>query len=139
ISEESRSVTEHSESKTPNLKGDTTMEAKPTRSGIPRHRDSERETVFTRLGRKEKGVFNRLGGKGRSVSARSSESRTQRYRNIQRETEIRYQSSRPRKVKPIPKKRYHKETSSQRTKAFSESEDSGGGFWKLKVENKRKH
>ncbi|GJT86970.1 hypothetical protein Tco_1068687 [Tanacetum coccineum] len=49
------------------------------RSESPRHRNSEREAMFTRLGRKEKGVFNRLGGKGGSVSARSSDSKPQRH------------------------------------------------------------
>ncbi|GKE25311.1 hypothetical protein Tco_1436823 [Tanacetum coccineum] len=86
-----------------------------------------RGAVFTRLGGKEKGVFNRMKGKERSVYARSSDSRTQRHRNFQREAESRYKSSRSRKAKPIPRKRYHKEASSQRTEAFSKSEDSGGG------------
>ncbi|GKE31959.1 hypothetical protein Tco_1451281 [Tanacetum coccineum] len=142
-------VSQHSESRTPNLRGEhgrtrrsrrsrsTSISPKPTPivfyrircdgSESPRHRDSKKEAVFTRLGRKEKGVFNRLGGKGRSVSVRSSDSRTQRYQNIQREVESRYQISRPIKAEPIPRKRYHKETSSHRTKAFSESEDSEGG------------
>ncbi|GJU87063.1 hypothetical protein Tco_1294609 [Tanacetum coccineum] len=99
-------------------------------SESPRHRDSEREAVFTRLGRKKKGVFNRLGGIGRSVSACSSDSKTQRHWNAQREAESRYQSFHSRKAEPIPRKHYHEGTSSQRTKASSESEDSGGGHWK---------
>ncbi|GJX25473.1 hypothetical protein Tco_0231769 [Tanacetum coccineum] len=96
-------------------------------SKSPRHRDFEREAVFTRLGRKEKGVFNRLRGKGRSVSARSSDSKTQRHRNAQREAESHYQSSYSRKAELIPRKRYHEGTSSRRTEAFSESEDCEGG------------
>ncbi|GJV51789.1 reverse transcriptase domain-containing protein [Tanacetum coccineum] len=119
-------VSQHSESRTPNLRG---LES-------PRHRDSEREAVFTRLERKEKGVFNRLGGKGRSVCTRSSDSKP-RHQNAQREAKSRYQSSLSRKVEPIPRKRYHEGVSSQRTEAFSESEDSGGGRWKSRSKKQK--
>nr|GEW52059.1 hypothetical protein [Tanacetum cinerariifolium] len=77
------------------------------RPDSPINMDSEREAVFTRLERKEKRVFNTLGGNGRSVFVRSSDSKPQRHRNAQREAESRYQSSRSRKAKPIPIKRYH--------------------------------
>ncbi|GJV31103.1 hypothetical protein Tco_1391503 [Tanacetum coccineum] len=72
-----------SESRTPNVRGDLrrrqksrfsrnpTRSHEPTpsvfsrirreRSESPRHRDSKRKAVFTRLGRKEKGVLDRLG------------------------------------------------------------------------------
>ncbi|GJV93035.1 reverse transcriptase domain-containing protein [Tanacetum coccineum] len=75
-------VSQHSESRTPNLRGEhrrrrrsscsrsTSGSPEPTpnvfsrirRDGSesPGHRDPEREAVFTRLGRKEKGIFNRL-------------------------------------------------------------------------------
>ncbi|GJY59964.1 hypothetical protein Tco_0459856 [Tanacetum coccineum] len=77
-----------------------------------------------------------LGGKERSVSARSSDSRTQRHQNVQREAEIHYQSYRSRKAKPIHRKRYHKEAYLQRMEVFSESEDNGGGCWKSRSKNK---
>ncbi|GJY93954.1 hypothetical protein Tco_0509736, partial [Tanacetum coccineum] len=59
------------------------------RSKSPRHKDPDRRTVLERLGRKEKGVFNRLGGKGRSVSTHSNDSRPQQHRNDQREAKSR--------------------------------------------------
>ncbi|GKD57821.1 hypothetical protein Tco_1291208 [Tanacetum coccineum] len=67
-------------------------------------------------GRRDGGVFNRLGGKEKSVSAHS---------------EIRYYSYHSRRTNPTPKKCYHKGTSSQDTEAFSESEDSN--WWTLEV------
>ncbi|GKD68186.1 hypothetical protein Tco_1322276 [Tanacetum coccineum] len=151
-------VSQHSESRTPNLRGEHGRRRRSRRSRIiskspeptnvfsrirhdrsksHRHRNSEREAVFTRLGKKEKGVFYRLGGKGRSVSARSSDSKPQRHRNAQREVESRYQSSRSRKAEHIPKKRYHEGASSQRTKVFSESEDSGGGHMKSRSKKQK--
>nr|GEX17007.1 retrovirus-related Pol polyprotein from transposon opus [Tanacetum cinerariifolium] len=79
------------------------------RSESPRHMVSERETVFMRLGRKEKGIFNRLRGKRRSVSACSSDFEPQRHRNAQKEA---------------------------KSQAFSKSEDSGGGHWKSRLKKK---
>ncbi|GKB96903.1 hypothetical protein Tco_0983040 [Tanacetum coccineum] len=140
--EDPKEVSQHSESRTSNLRGEhrrrqgsrrpcSTSSPEPTLSVFskirregsksPRHRDFEREAVFTRLGRKEKGIFNRLRGKGRSVSARSSDSKTQRHRNAQREAESRYQSSYSRKAELIPRKRYHEGTSSRRTEAVTQS------------------
>ncbi|GJX79517.1 hypothetical protein Tco_0327666 [Tanacetum coccineum] len=66
------------------------------RSESPRHRPE---------GRRDGGVFNRIGGKGKSMSVHS---------------EIRYHSYHSRRMDPAPKRRYHKGTSSQDMKAFSE-------------------
>nr|GEW98787.1 hypothetical protein [Tanacetum cinerariifolium] len=102
----------HSESRTPNTRGEhggrrksrrshSTSQSPETTPSVffrirrdgpesPRHRDSEKEAMFTRLGRKEKGIFNRLGGKERSVFAFSSDSKPQRHWNTQREAKSRY-------------------------------------------------
>ncbi|GJR32146.1 reverse transcriptase domain-containing protein [Tanacetum coccineum] len=132
-------VSQHSESRTSNIRGEPGRRRRIRRGGSesPRHRDSERETVFTRLGRKEKGVFNRLGGKERSVSARSSDSKPQRHQNAQREAESRYQSPHSRKAEPISRKRYHEGASSHITEVFSESVDSGGGHWKSRSKKQK--
>ncbi|GJU34058.1 reverse transcriptase domain-containing protein [Tanacetum coccineum] len=152
-------VSQHSESRTPNIKGErermqrsrcshnTSQSPEPTssvffrirRDGSEslRNRISKREAVFRRLGRKKKCVFNRLGGKARSVSACSSDSKPQQHQNAQREAESRYQSSRLRKAEPIPRKRYHEGASSQRTEVFSESEDSRGGYWKSRSKKQK--
>ncbi|GJQ90648.1 hypothetical protein Tco_0001787 [Tanacetum coccineum] len=76
------------------------------RSESPRHRPE---------GRRDGGVFNRLGGKGKSVSAHS---------------EIRYHIHHSKRTDLALKRRYHEGTSSRDTKAFSKSEDSRGGHWK---------
>ncbi|GJR57222.1 reverse transcriptase domain-containing protein [Tanacetum coccineum] len=76
------------------------------RSESPRHRTE---------GRRDGGVFNKLGGKGKSVSAHS---------------ESNYHSYHSRRVDPAQKKRYHEGTSSRDIEAFSENEDSRGGHWK---------
>ncbi|GKC06880.1 hypothetical protein Tco_0998490, partial [Tanacetum coccineum] len=47
-------------------------------------------------------------------------------------SESRYQSSRSRETDLIPKKCYHRGTSSRVIEEFSESEDNGGGHWKSK-------
>nr|GEW34597.1 reverse transcriptase domain-containing protein [Tanacetum cinerariifolium] len=73
-------------------------------------------------GRRDGGVFNRLGGKGKSVSAHS---------------ESRYQSSRSERTKFVPKKRHHEGTCSRRTEMLSESEDSRGGHWKSKSKKQK--
>ncbi|GKE49279.1 hypothetical protein Tco_1480537, partial [Tanacetum coccineum] len=41
------------------------------------------------------------------------------------------------KTEPIPKKRYHEGTSSQRMESFSKSEDSGGGHWKSRSKKQK--
>ncbi|GJS00710.1 reverse transcriptase domain-containing protein [Tanacetum coccineum] len=83
-------VLQHSESGTPSKKRDlrkrlgsrrirSTSESPAPRCGrseSPRKRDPERKTVFKRL---EKGVFHRLGDKGKSMSAHSNDSRRHSY------------------------------------------------------------
>ncbi|GJS13954.1 hypothetical protein Tco_0408426 [Tanacetum coccineum] len=49
-------ASQHSESRTPNLRGEPGR-----RSESPRQKYPKRKTVFTRLGENERGVFNRLG------------------------------------------------------------------------------
>ncbi|GKE79324.1 hypothetical protein Tco_1545444, partial [Tanacetum coccineum] len=67
--------------------------------------------------RKEGGVFNRLGGKERSASARF---------------DSRHKSSYEREIKVQQRKHHHRGTSSRETGGYSESEDSEGGHWKSK-------
>ncbi|GJY68216.1 hypothetical protein Tco_0471198, partial [Tanacetum coccineum] len=67
--------------------------------------------------RKEGCVFNRLGGKERSVSARS---------------DSRHQGSHEKEIEVQPRKHHHRGTSSRETGRHSESEDSEGGHWKSK-------
>nr|GEX89103.1 reverse transcriptase domain-containing protein [Tanacetum cinerariifolium] len=59
---------------------------KPRRdhSESPRKRDPKRKTMFKRL---EKGVFHRLGDKGKSMSAYLNDSRRRSYHNTSRDTE----------------------------------------------------
>ncbi|GJU21853.1 reverse transcriptase domain-containing protein [Tanacetum coccineum] len=59
-----------------------------------------------------------LGGKGKSVSAHSESS---------------YQISRSERTKSVPRKRHHGGTYSRKTEMLSESEDSGGGYWKSRA------
>ncbi|GKE34186.1 reverse transcriptase domain-containing protein, partial [Tanacetum coccineum] len=66
-----------------------------------------------RKGKKRRRSINRLGGKGKSVSAHSKS---------------RYQSSRLKRTEYAPRKRHHNETSLRRTEMLSESEDSGDPF-----------
>nr|GEX21921.1 RNA-directed DNA polymerase, eukaryota, reverse transcriptase zinc-binding domain protein [Tanacetum cinerariifolium] len=75
------------------------------RSESPRHMPVGKE-------RRDGGVFNRLGGKEKSVSAHSKSH---------------YQSSRAGRMKSVPRKRHYKGTYSRRTEMLSESKDSGGG------------
>ncbi|GKB83631.1 hypothetical protein Tco_0950526 [Tanacetum coccineum] len=91
------------------------------RSESPRKRGPERKTVFKRL---EKGVFHRLGDKEKSVSAHSIDSGSRPYHGIRRDTESYYQSSRSGGTEFDPEKCHNKRTSSQKTKALSESEGS---------------
>nr|GEV81993.1 reverse transcriptase domain-containing protein [Tanacetum cinerariifolium] len=85
------------------------------RSESPRHRPGEK-------GRRDGGVFNRLGDKGKSVSAHSK---------------IHTQNYRSKRTESIPKERHHEKTCSRRTKILSESEDSEGRHWKSKSKKKR--
>ncbi|GJU49194.1 reverse transcriptase domain-containing protein, partial [Tanacetum coccineum] len=72
--------------------------------------------------RKEGGVFNRLGGKKRSASARFDSRHQVSY---EKETEVQ------------PRKHHHRDMSSQETGEYSESEDSEGGHWKSKSRRHR--
>ncbi|GJU36484.1 reverse transcriptase domain-containing protein [Tanacetum coccineum] len=83
------------------------------RSESPRHRPE---------GRRDGGVFNRLGGKGKSVSAHS---------------ESCYHIHHSKRTDLAPKRRYHEGTSSRDMKAFSKSEDSRGGHWKSRSKKEK--
>ncbi|GJS49907.1 reverse transcriptase domain-containing protein [Tanacetum coccineum] len=72
--------------------------------------------------RKEGDVFNRLGGKERSASARS---------------DSRYQVSHEKETEIQPRKHHHRDMSSRETGEYSESEDSEGGHWKSKSRRHR--
>ncbi|GJR18232.1 reverse transcriptase domain-containing protein [Tanacetum coccineum] len=72
--------------------------------------------------RKEGGVFNRLGGKERSASARS---------------DSRHQGSHEKETDVQPRKHHHRDTSSRETGRHSESEDSEGDHWKSKSRRHR--
>ncbi|GJS28310.1 60S ribosomal protein L5 [Tanacetum coccineum] len=125
----------HSESETPRRRGDlrkrlrsrhirsTSRSPEPRRgrSESPKKRVPERKTVFKRL---EKGVFHRLGDKGKSVSAHSNDSRRRSCHNNRRDTESCYQSSRSRETEFTSEKHHNKRASSRRTEALSESEGS---------------
>nr|GEX69798.1 reverse transcriptase domain-containing protein [Tanacetum cinerariifolium] len=112
-------VSQYSESRTPNIRGEPGRRRRSRRSRSMSKSREPTPSVFSKIrcdrsesprhglrgeGRKEKGIFNRLGGKGRSVFAHS---------------ESRHHSSRSRKMEPIPKKCYHKGTSSRGAEAFS--------------------
>ncbi|GKA18419.1 hypothetical protein Tco_0698334 [Tanacetum coccineum] len=89
----------------------------------PRKRVPERKTVFKR---REKGVFHKLGDKGKSMFAHLNDSRRQSYHNSRRDTESCYQSSRSRGTKPAFKKHHNKRASSHMTEALSERKGSAG-------------
>ncbi|GJT50156.1 hypothetical protein Tco_0976313 [Tanacetum coccineum] len=107
-------VSQHSESRTPDVRGDLKRRLRSRRSNSM-SRSPEPTSVFSRIrrerlesprnrlgdkGRKEGDMFKRLRGKGINVSAHS---------------ENRYQSSRSRRTELTPRKRYHEGTSSWRT------------------------
>ncbi|GJU28314.1 reverse transcriptase domain-containing protein [Tanacetum coccineum] len=100
----------------------------------PKKKGSERKAVFKRL---EKGVFHRLGDKGKSVSVYTDDSRRRSYHNSHRDTESCHQSSRSRTTEPASERRYNKRASSRRTEELSESEGSAGGHWKSKVKRSK--
>ncbi|GKB28578.1 hypothetical protein Tco_0867979 [Tanacetum coccineum] len=100
------------------------------RSESPKKKGPERKAVFKRL---EKGVFHRLGDKGKSVSVHSDDSRRRSYYSSRRDTESCHQSSRSRATKSASERRYNKRASSRRTEELSESEGSAGGHWKSKL------
>ncbi|GJX80749.1 reverse transcriptase domain-containing protein [Tanacetum coccineum] len=80
-------------------------EPRRDRSESPRKRDPERKIMFKRL---KKGVFHRLGDKGKSI-----------------ETEF------------ASEKHHNKRASSRRMEALSESEGSVGGHWKSKPKRQK--
>ncbi|GKE07646.1 hypothetical protein Tco_1399664, partial [Tanacetum coccineum] len=91
-------ASQHSESGTPNRRRDLkkrlrsrhvcsmsgSLEPRRGHFESPRKRYLERKMVFKRL---DKGVFHRLGDKGKSISAYSNDSRRQSYRSSRRDTE----------------------------------------------------
>nr|GEV33940.1 reverse transcriptase domain-containing protein [Tanacetum cinerariifolium]GEV34225.1 reverse transcriptase domain-containing protein [Tanacetum cinerariifolium] len=88
-------------------------------SESPRKRDPKRKTMFKRM---EKGVFHRLGDKGKSTSAYSNNSRRRSYHSSRRDTESCYQSFHSRKTEIASERHHNKRASLRRTKALSESE-----------------
>ncbi|GJY17959.1 hypothetical protein Tco_0389450 [Tanacetum coccineum] len=100
------------------------------RSESPKKKGSERKTVFKRL---EKGVFHRIGDKGKSVSVYSDDSRRRSYHSSHRDTESCHQISRSKSTEPVSAQRYNKRASSKKTEELSESEGSAGGHWKSKL------
>ncbi|GJR68889.1 hypothetical protein Tco_0014954 [Tanacetum coccineum] len=123
-------ASQHSESGTPSRRRDLrkrlgsrrirSMSGSPEprcgRSEFPKKRVPERKTVFKRL---ERGVFHRLGDKGKSMSTHSNDSRRRSYHNSRRDTERCYQSSRSRETEFASEKHHNKRASSRRTKALS--------------------
>ncbi|GJV55726.1 hypothetical protein Tco_1456731 [Tanacetum coccineum] len=100
------------------------------RSELPKKKGLERKTVFKRL---EKGVFHRLGDKGKSVSVYSDDSRRRSYHSSRINTESCHQSSRSRTTEPASERHYNKRASSKRTEELPESEGSAEGHWKSRV------
>ncbi|GJX37732.1 hypothetical protein Tco_0251035 [Tanacetum coccineum] len=100
----------------------------------PKKKGPERKAVFKRL---EKGVFHRLGDKGKSVYMHSDDSRRWSHHSSRRDIESFHQSSRSRAKGSAPERRYHKIASSRRTKEFPESESSAGGHWKSKLKRQK--
>ncbi|GKD62164.1 reverse transcriptase domain-containing protein [Tanacetum coccineum] len=141
-------VSQHSESGTPSRRRDLrkrfgsrrvrnvsgSPEPRHGRPESPRKKDPERKTVFKRM---EKGVFHRLGDKGKSVSAYSNDSRRQSYHSSRGDTKSCYQSSRSRGTEPASEKHHNKRASSHRAEALSESEGSAGGHWKSRSKRQR--
>ncbi|GKA35597.1 hypothetical protein Tco_0722088 [Tanacetum coccineum] len=109
-------------------------ELRHIRSKSPRKKYPERGTVFKRL---EKGVFHRLGGKEKNVSAHPRDSGHRSYYSSRRDTKRCYQSSRSRETKVATEKHRHKREYSQRMEALSESEGSAGGHWKSKPKKQK--
>nr|GEY63254.1 reverse transcriptase domain-containing protein [Tanacetum cinerariifolium] len=72
--------------------------------------------VFNRL---EKGVFQRLGDKGKSMFTHSNESRRPSYHSSRKDNKSCYQSSRSRGTEPASKKHHNKRASSHKTEALT--------------------
>ncbi|GJX71016.1 reverse transcriptase domain-containing protein [Tanacetum coccineum] len=141
-------ASQHSESGTPSRRRDLkkrlgsrhvrsmsgSPEPRRDHSESPRKKGPERKTVFKRL---EKGVFHRLGDKGKSISAYSNDSRRRSYHSSRKDTESCYQSSRSRETEFASEKHHNKRASSRRMEALSESEGSTGGHWKSKPKRQK--
>ncbi|GJW02789.1 hypothetical protein Tco_1561645 [Tanacetum coccineum] len=104
------------------------------RSESPKKKGPKRKAVFKRL---EKGVFHRLGDKGKSVFVHSDDSRHWSHHSSRRNTKSCHQSSRSRATKSAFGRRYNKRASSRRTEELSESESSAGGYWKSKLKRQK--
>ncbi|GJY05642.1 reverse transcriptase domain-containing protein [Tanacetum coccineum] len=136
----------HSESRTPIRRRDLkerlgpryvrsrsrSPEPKRGRSESPKKKGPKRKAVFKRL---EKGVFHRLGDKGKSVSVHSDDSR--RYHSSRRDTESCHQSFRSRATKSASERHYNKRASSRSMEELTESEGSAGGQWKSRLKRQK--
>ncbi|GJV96854.1 hypothetical protein Tco_1548431, partial [Tanacetum coccineum] len=80
----------------------------------PKKKGPERKAVFKRL---EKGVFHRLGDKGKSVSVHLDDSRRWSHHSSRRDTESCHQSS--------------------RLRATESASESAGGHWKSKLKRQK--
>ncbi|GJR24694.1 hypothetical protein Tco_0973221 [Tanacetum coccineum] len=89
----------------------------PTARTEPKRRHGNRRSQSPSPIASEGGVFNRLGGKERSASARSDSC---------------HKGSHEKEIEVQPRKHHHRSTSSWETGGHSESEDSEGGRWKSK-------
>ncbi|GJZ50846.1 hypothetical protein Tco_0605361 [Tanacetum coccineum] len=85
----------------------------------------------------KRGVFHRLGEKGKSVSVHSDDSRRLSHHSSHRDTEICHQSSRSRATKSASERRYNKRVSVRRTEELLKSEGSAGGHWKSKLKRQK--
>ncbi|GKD05597.1 hypothetical protein Tco_1180571, partial [Tanacetum coccineum] len=109
-------------------------EPRRDRSESPKKKGPERKAMFKRL---EKGVFHRLGDKGKSVFVHLEDSRHWSHHSSRRDTENCHQSTRSRATESAYERRYNKRASSRRTKELSESEGSAGGHWKSKLKRQK--
>ncbi|GJS18708.1 hypothetical protein Tco_0413180 [Tanacetum coccineum] len=99
-------------------------------TGTPIRRRGLKERLRPRL---EKGVFHKLGDKGKSMSVYSDDQRRRSYHSSHRHTKSCHQSSRSITTEPTSERRYNKMESSRRTEELSEREGSARGHWKSKV------
>ncbi|GJW06590.1 hypothetical protein Tco_1569013 [Tanacetum coccineum] len=108
-------------------------------SGTPIKRRDLKEMLRPRhvRSRLEKGVFHRLGDKGKCVSVHSNDSRRRPYHSSRRDTKSFHQSSRSRAMKSASERHCNKRASSRRTEELSESEGSAGGHWKSKSKRQK--
>ncbi|GJX66587.1 hypothetical protein Tco_0300930 [Tanacetum coccineum] len=107
-------------------------EPKRGRSESPKKKCPERKAVFKRL---KKGVFHRLGDKGKSVSVHSDDSR--RYHSSRRDTESCHQSFLSRATESASERHYNKRASSRSMEELTESEGSAGGHWKSRLKRQK--